>query len=275
MKIDAHHHLWQYNAEEYDWIDDSMSVIRRSFLPAELTVELTQNGIDGSVVVQARQSLEETCWLIELANQTPEIKGVVGWIDLKADDLEAQLKQFKTEPKLKGFRHVLQGEPDPFMLDDKFIAGLKLLAKYDFTYDLLVFAPQLPTAIKMLEQVPELKVVIDHIAKPDIKGSTGFTEWQQGMETLASNPTTYCKVSGMVTEADWQNWQESDFKPYMQVVFDAFGEQRIMFGTDWPVCLVAAEYSQVKAIAENYVLERNAECLEDVFGANAARFYNL
>lgn len=276
MKIDAHHHLWQYSAEEYDWIDASMSVLKKDFLIPELEKTLQENAQDGSVVVQARQSLAETHWLIELATRTDKIKGIVGWVDLKSDNLEAQLIEFKQHSKVKGFRHVLQGEPDPaFMLDAKFIAGLKLLAKHGFTYDLLVYAGQLPNAIKMLEQVPELKVVIDHIAKPDIKHHSNIAQWQANMRLLATRPQTYCKISGMVTEADWQHWQYSDLTPYLDAVFSCFEVDRIMYGSDWPVCLVAASYHRVKAIVEAYLQDNHDAYIELIFGLNACRFYQL
>ena len=276
MRIDAHQHFWLFNATEYDWIDESMSVLKRDFTPEDLRVELTNNQFNGSLVVQARQSLVETNWLIDLAQQNQHIKGVVGWIDLKDDDLEQQLIAYKNVNLVKGFRHVLQGEPDPnFMLDPKFARGLRLLAKHEFKYDLLIYANQLPTAIKMLEQIPELNVVIDHIAKPDIKGKTGFKAWQQGMEELAQNPNTFCKISGMVTEADWSNWQTSDFKPYLETIFNLFGPNRVMYGSDWPVCLVAGSYGDIKSIVESYCLEYYPEYLDQVFGLNAVNFYQL
>lgn len=276
MRIDAHQHFWLFNATEYDWIDESMSVLKRDFTPEDLRVELTNNQFNGSLVVQARQSLVETNWLIDLAQQNQHIKGVVGWIDLKDDDLEQQLIAYKNVNLVKGFRHVLQGEPDPnFMLDPKFVRGLRLLAKHEFKYDLLIYANQLPTAIKMLEQIPELNVVIDHIAKPDIKGKTGFKAWQQGMEELAQNPNTFCKISGMVTEADWSNWQTSDFEPYLETIFNLFGPNRVMYGSDWPVCLVAGSYGDIKSIVESYCLEYYPEYLDQVFGLNVVNFYQL
>lgn len=276
MRIDAHHHLWQYNPEEYDWIGDSMALLRRNFLVKDLQQTLKDNQIDGSIVVQARQSIEETNWLLSLANNTDEIKGVVGWIDLKSDTLNHQLKQCNTHRKLVGFRHVLQGESDPnFMLDESFINGLKTLEKYDYCYDLLIFAHQLPTAIEMLQHVPNLRVVIDHIAKPDLKNHSDFSRWQYGMKSLANNPNIYCKVSGMVTEAHWQNWRYEDFVPYLDTIFTLFGNERVMFGSDWPVCLVAGEYSDVKQIIHDYLSTKDRNTISNIFGANAAKFYQL
>ncbi|GAA6204560.1 amidohydrolase family protein [Thalassotalea sp. SU-HH00458] len=276
MRIDAHHHLWQYNPEEYDWIDDSMVVLKKNFLIEELQQTLANNHIDGSIAVQARQSIEETNWLLSLANSSAEIKGVVGWIDLKSETLNHQLKQCKSHKKLVGFRHVIQGETDPdFMRNDKFIHGLKALAEHGYCYDLLIYAHQLPSAIEMLAKVPDLRVVIDHIAKPNIKTGDEFSRWQYGMKTLAKNPNVYCKVSGMVTEADWQNWQYENFVPYLDTIFQYFGENRVMFGSDWPVCLVAGDYSKVKQIIHDYLSNKNQQTIGNVFGLNAAKFYQL
>lgn len=275
MKIDSHHHLWRYSEQEYDWIDDNMSVLKADFVVKELEAQLASAKIDGSIVVQARQSLEETYWLCELAQQTDTIKGIVGWVDLRSATLDADLAELKQFSKLKGFRHVLQGETDPdFMTSPDFINGLKLLEKYGYSYDLLIFSHQLPKAIEMLSHVPNLKVVIDHIAKPEIKSGEHFEQWQQGMSALAKNPNIYCKVSGMVTEADWQNWQTSDFTPYLNSVYQQFGEDRLMFGSDWPVCLVAATYKQVKSIIDEFTADKNI-AKDKVFGSNAIRFYQV
>ncbi len=276
MRIDSHHHLWQYDPVEYDWIDEDMARLKQDFLISDLKETLVNNQIDGSVVVQARQSMEETLWLLSLANECSEIKGVVGWIDLKAADLESQLTSLKPYEKLVGFRHVLQGETDPnFMLDPAFIGGLKLLAQYGFTYDLLIYADQLPTALEMLKQVPDLPVVIDHIAKPNIKTGEGFYKWKLAMESLSKNPNIYCKVSGMVTEANWHNWRYQLFIPYLTTIFECFGNGRIMFGSDWPVCLVAGEYSEIKQIIDNYLSVKDEDTLAKIFGLNAVNFYQL
>ncbi|WP_435274121.1 amidohydrolase family protein [Psychrobium sp. nBUS_13] len=276
MYIDAHHHLWNYNAAEYDWIDDSMTALKRNFLVEELEQTLHQNGFSSSIAVQARQSIEETLWLLSLAEQTELIKGVVGWIDLKSDTLTQQLDTLAHHTKLVGFRHVIQGENDPsFMENPDFIRGLKILADRGYRYDLLILAHQLPAALNMLNMVPHLHVVIDHIAKPDIKSSSDFTQWQQGMAALAKNPNCYCKLSGMVTEADWQDWTNSDLQPFMQTVWDLFGQQRIMFGSDWPVCLVAAQYQVVKQVVVDFVQAQSPTAKQLVLGDNAQRFYRL
>jgi len=276
MYIDAHHHLWNYDPVEYDWIDDSMAVLKKDFLLRDLEKTLHHNGFSSSVAVQARQSMEETVWLLALAEQTNLIKGVVGWIDLRSDTLAKQLDELAHHKKLVGFRHVIQGESDPaFMENPDFIRGLQMLADRGYRYDLLVFAHQLPAAAQMLEKVPNLHVVIDHIAKPDIKSRSDFDSWQQGMAILAHNHNCYCKLSGMVTEADWLNWLSDDFQPYMKTVWDLFGQQRIMFGSDWPVCLLASEYQQVKQLVLDFVTTQNPQANKLILGENAQRFYQL
>ena len=276
MYIDAHHHLWNYDPVEYDWIDDSMAVLKKDFLIKDLEKALHLNGFSSSIVVQARQSMEETLWLLTLAEHTDLIKGVVGWIDLQSDTLAQQLDELAKHKKLVGFRHVLQGEADPkFMQNPDFIRGLKMIADRDYRYDLLIFASQLSAAAEMLEQVPNLHVVIDHIAKPNIKSRNDFDSWQQGMAVLAHKENCYCKLSGMVTEADWLNWQSDDFHPFMQTVWDLFGQNRIMFGSDWPVCLVAAEYSEVKALVLDFINKNSPHTKDLILGQNAQKFYQL
>ena len=276
MTIDAHHHLWKYSSADYDWIDDDMSVLKQDYLLPELHKVMSDNDIQGSIVVQARQSLIETDWLLDLADASKLIKGVVGWVDLKSPDLASLLEHYQKQNKLVGFRHVIQAETDPdFMLNPKFLNGLKLLAEHKLTFDLLIFSHQLPQAIKMLEQVPDLRVVIDHIAKPEIKEAKNKQAWRDGMEALARNPNTYCKVSGMVTEADWESWKAADFEYYLEQCLLIFGERRLMFGSDWPVCLVAAEYSQIKSLVDNFFAKLDAKSRADIFDKNAKRFYQL
>jgi L-fuconolactonase len=276
MYIDAHHHLWNFDPVEYDWIDDSMSLLQRDFLVKDLEQTLTTNGFSASVAVQARQSMQETLWLLSLAETTDLIQGVVGWIDLKSDDLAQQLDELSDYSKLVGFRHVIQGETDPaFMQHPDFIRGLTLLADRGYRYDLLIFAHQLPAAAKMLAKVPHLPVVIDHIAKPDIKDKTDFEQWKKGMRILADNPACYCKLSGMVTEADWSNWKASEFQPYMKTVWELFGDERVMFGSDWPVCLVAAKYNRVKQLVCDFIDIHTPEAKDYIFGKNAQCFYQL
>ncbi|EWH08965.1 amidohydrolase 2 [Catenovulum agarivorans DS-2] len=276
MKIDSHQHFWRYNQADYGWIGEQEQVLKRDFLPSDLAPILSSNQLDACVAVQARQSDSETQWLIELANDNSFIKAVVGWIDIAADTLSEQLAQYASHPVLKGFRHVIQDEPDAnFMLRPEFIRGLKVLAKHDYCYDLLIFAKQLPQAIELVKSIPELPIVVDHIAKPEIAADIGFAQWQTYMQQIADCPNTMCKVSGMVTEADHQNWQAEDFQKYLAAVFDAFGPQRIMFGSDWPVCLLAAEYSQVKAIVEDFVKTNYPQQFAAIFGGNAQTFYRI
>jgi len=276
MYIDAHHHLWNYDPVEYDWIDDSMVVLKKDFLLKDLEKTLHHNGFSSSIAVQARQSMQETLWLLELSEQTELIKGVVGWIDLRSNTLAAQLDELAKYNKLVGFRHVIQGESDPgFMQNPDFIRGLKMLAERGYRYDLLIFAHQLPAAAEMLSHVPNLHVVIDHIAKPDIKSTSDFDTWQQGMAILAHNENCYCKLSGMVTEADWLDWTVTDLQPYMKTVWDLFSPQRIMFGSDWPVCLVAAEYQQVKQVVLDFINAQSPNATPLIMGENAKIFYQL
>jgi len=276
MRIDAHHHMWAFDPVEYDWIDDSMSVLKQDYLLKELEHTLSKNGFEGSIAVQARQSIEETLWLSDIAESTDLIKGVVGWIDIRSDSLSNELKQLKNHKKIVGFRHVIQGETDPtFMRNPDFIRGLKILAEHNYTYDLLIFAHQLPAAAKMLAQVPNLNVVIDHIAKPKIKTKAEFEQWQRGMAELAKNQNCYCKLSGMVTEADWDNWSQNDFESYLDTVFDLFGTERLMFGSDWPVCLVAGQYEAIKNIVLAYIQDRYPDSIDNIFGDNASRFYQI
>lgn len=272
--IDAHQHFWKYSPVKDAWITDDMKVIQRDFLPEDLAPVLASNGIDGCVAVQADQSEEETRFLLSLADEHDFIKGVVGWIDLRADNLSERLTFFSKYKKLKGFRHIIQGEPAGFMLDPKFIQGVKTLADFNFTYDLLVYHHQLPEAIQFVQQLPEVKIVVDHLAKPSIR--TGdIAAWKRDIVSLAAYNNIHCKVSGMVTEADWQSWKPSDFIPYLDVLFNAFGADRILYGSDWPVCLLAASYKQQLSIAQTYLSTFSEHEKLLVMGGNARKFYNL
>lgn len=277
MFVDAHQHFWQYSASEYAWIGEQESVLQRDFLPQDLSPILADHSIDGCVAVQARQSEQETRWLLELAEQHAIIKGVVGWVDLRDDNLAAKLASYGNNPWLKGFRHVLQDEPDPnFMLDTKFVRGLGVLADNNYCYDILVYASQLPQTLALVvKQLTNLPLVIDHIAKPQIATNSATDSWKEHIYQLASYSNVFCKVSGMVTEADHQHWEQAQFTQYLDVVFDAFGPDRIMFGSDWPVCMLAADYAQVKKIVADYVNQQYPDYFEQVFGLNACQFYQL
>ncbi|GGD61058.1 amidohydrolase [Emticicia aquatilis] len=275
MTIDSHQHFWTFDPIRDSWITDDMSVIQRNFYPEDLQSTLQQNGIDACVAVQADQSLAETRFLLDLAAKNNFVKAVVGWIDLQADDIDEQLSEWKSEKKLAGFRHVLQAEPNvDYMLRPNFLRGISKLKKYGFTYDVLIFPKHLATAQKFVAQFPDQPFVLDHIAKPYIKAGL-IDEWERDIKALSKFENLQCKVSGIITEADWENWTYEQIKPYLEVVFDAFGTGRIMFGSDWPVCLVAGEYSQVKEIIDTYTKDFSASEKAKVFGENAAKFYEI
>jgi L-fuconolactonase len=274
MRIDAHQHFWIYNQREYDWIDETMAAIRHDFLPADLQRELENTGFAGSVVVQVRQTLDETRWLLELAENNPFILGVVGWVDLRSPRVHADLQSFAGKSKLVGIRHIVQSEPDDFLLDPDFLRGISMLQEFDLAYDLLIYTKHLPLAAEFVKRFPRQRFVLDHLAKPPIR-SGAIDLWARGMRELASFPNVHAKVSGLVTEADWQGWKPEDLRPYLDVAFESFGAQRLMIGSDWPVCTVAASYAQVVNLVKDYTSRYTAEEREAVFGGNAASFWRL
>jgi L-fuconolactonase len=275
MRIDSHQHFWKYNSVKDAWITDDMKVIQRDFMPHDLLHLLEENNLNGCVAVQADQSEEETEFLLQLAEENDFIKGVVGWVDLRADNVEERLKHYSKYKKIKGFRHIVQGEADEnFLLQEDFCSGIAKLEKYNFTYDILIFPKHLPVAIEFVKQFPNQKFVIDHLAKPDFK-QNDFSIWEKGIREIASCPNVYCKVSGLVTEADWNNWTEADFTYCLNVVTEAFGINRLMFGSDWPVSLLAASYVQSCDIVENYFLKFSTEEQDRIWGKNTLVFYNL
>ncbi len=275
MHIDAHQHFWIYRAEEYDWIDESMAPLRRDFLPGDLAPERHEAGFHGSIAVQARQSLEETRWLLELADGDPSIMGVVGWVDLRSPDVQSQLEAFSRNSKLVGVRHVVQAEPnDRFMLEEDFLRGISLLERFDLTYDILIYPRHLAVAAEFVKNFPRQRFVLDHLAKPYIK--TGEIDpWAAGIRKLAEFPNVSCKLSGLVTEADWKSWQPEQITPYISVAFEAFGPDRLMIGSDWPVCRVAGTYGRVMDIVKAYLAQYSSEVQEGVLGGNAQRFWKL
>ncbi len=274
MRIDAHQHFWNYNPKKHDWIDENMKAIRKDFLTDDLLPLLKENNFDGCVAVEADQTETETEFLINLAANNNFIQGVVGWVDLKADNIQERLSHFKQFEILKGFRHVLQNEEPDFMLESKFLNGINALQEHNYTYDILIFPQQLNASIKLVKKNPNQKFVIDHIAKPYIKhGLIGH--WKRDIELIAKFENVYCKISGMVTEADYENWQASDFLPYLDTVVNAFGTKRIMYGSDWPVCLVAATYKEMLDVVGNYFNSFSETEQEDLFGKNAQNFYHL
>lgn len=275
MTIDSHQHFWTYNAQTHDWINDEMSVIQRDFLPSDLEPILKQNNIDGCVAVQADQSESETDFLLDLAEKNSIIKGIVGWVDLLADDVYERLEHYAQFEKIKGFRHIVQGESDSeFMLRPKFKNGITELSANDFTYDILIYHFQLEQAINLVKLFPDQKFVIDHIAKPDIK-SGEYAAWQINIKKIALHQNVYCKVSGMVTEGEWQGWKTSDFKIYLDTVVKAFGTDRLMYGSDWPVCLVAGNYEEQLNIVQDYFSSFSTLEKKKIMGGNAIKFYKL
>jgi L-fuconolactonase len=275
MRIDTHQHFWKYNPTEYSWITDQMKVLKRDFLPGDLLQELKGIGFDGSVAVQARQSIEETRWLLDIAGKNEFVKGVVGWIDLRSEDCENQLKEFVINRKFAGVRHVLQDEPDDrFMLSEPFLKGISRLGKYNLVYEILILPKHLPYAEELVRRFPEQQFVLDHIAKPFIKKGT-ITPWKDDIHKLAKHPNVSCKISGMVTEANWLSWKKEDFLPYLDVVMDAFGPSRLMIGSDWPVCTVSSSYKVTMKLVIDYLLSLNQANRDLILGLNAVRIYKL
>jgi L-fuconolactonase len=275
MTIDSHQHFWQYEPAKHEWIDDTMAVIRSDFMPDDLQKIYQENGIDGCVAVQADQTLVETDFLLELSKENDFIKGIVGWVDLRAQNIEEVLNHYSQFEKIKGFRHVVQGEPDHnFLMRPNFLRGIKALEKYNFTYDILIFPHQLGATLELVKRFPNQRFVIDHIAKPYIKD--GFYEgWANLMLAVGQQKNVYCKLSGMITEADYQSWTPQQIKPYMELVLRAFGSDRIMFGSDWPVCLVAGNYKTVKQLITDFVANLTPKEQDSIMGGNAIKFYNL
>lgn len=274
MKIDAHQHFWQYDPVRDTWIDESMKKIRRDFMPDDLFPLLEKTGIDGTVAVQADTSEKETQFLLTLAEKYGFIKGVVGWADLTSPNLEERLEHFSQFDRLKGFRHILQSEPDGFMTDDAFVHGLKKLHNYGYTYDILIYENQLDECIDLLSRLPEMDLVIDHIAKPRIRDRS-FRDWASRMKIVAGFQNVKVKLSGLVTEADMQHWDEDDFTPYLESCLEYFGPDRLMTGSDWPVCLLAAEYEEVIGIVDWFSGGLSTSEYEAITGGTATEFYSL
>jgi L-fuconolactonase len=272
--IDTHQHFWKYDPVNYSWINDEMQVIRRDFLPGDLAVVVNEEKLLGTVAVQADQTEAETDWLLQLAAKNDFIKGVVGWVDLRSSHIEERLQHYQQFSKLKGFRHVLQGEEPSFMLQERFLNGISKLNEYGFAYDILIFPQHLEAALQLVKQFPQQRFVVDHVAKPTIKDGK-IDEWKTGMQQLAKHNNVYCKISGMVTEADWKNWTAEQLKPYIDVVVESFGIDRIMYGSDWPVCLVASSYNKWIETVKEYFSTYSAEDQEKVFSGNAIKFYQL
>src|SRR5690606_25470987 len=275
MIIDSHQHFWQYEPAKHAWIDDAMAIIRKDFEPSDLATVYKEHGVDGCVAVQADQTIAETDFLLKLSDEHDFIKGVVGWIDLRDANLQNQLEAYQSKQKLKGFRHVVQGEADPnFLLRPNFLSGISLLEKYNYTYDILIFPHQLGATLEFVKRFPNQKFIIDHIAKPYIKDGF-FDGWAVLMREIGKQKNVFCKVSGMITEADYNLWTPEQIEPYMQLVLEAFGPERLLFGSDWPVCLVAGNYQQVKSLVTDFISKLSESEQKQITGMNAMKFYNL
>jgi L-fuconolactonase len=277
MRIDAHQHFWRYDPPHYGWIDDTMAALRRDHLPADAQREMRRAGFDACVAVQARQTLEETRWLLALADTHPFIAGVVGWIDLQSADARVGLEEVANHPRLVGVRHIVQSEPDDrFMLRPAFCAGLALLEEFGLAYDILVYSRQLPVATELADRFPSQRFVLDHLGKPGIRaGARAIAGWSRDLRTLAARPNVWAKLSGLITEADWTRWTPEAIRPYLDVAFDAFGAERLMIGSDWPVCTVAGDYGRTMNVVIDYLVDRPACDRDAVLGGTAQRFWNL
>jgi len=273
--IDAHHHFWRYTPEEYGWMDDSMVVLRRDFLPGDLAAELAPAGIQGVVSVQARQTQEETRWLLDHAARHDFIRGVVGWAPLAQQGIEEVLSELAGNPKLVALRHVVQAEPDDsFILREDFNAGIRTLRQFGLGYDILIFEKHLPQTIRFVDRHPDQVFVVDHIAKPRIREGI-LSPWRENIRELAKRPQVYCKLSGLVTEADPANWSRSTLAPYIETVLEAFGPARLMFGSDWPVCLLGVTYAGWMELAREAVPALSPAEKARIFGGTAKEAYRL
>ncbi len=274
MIIDAHQHFWKYDPVRDAWMDESMQAIRKDFLPSDLKPIFDQHNIDGCVAVQADQSEEETRFLLNLAEQHPFVKAVVGWVDLQADNMEERLEHFSGYKNLVGFRHILQAEDPEKMLEPNFLRGIGALLNFGFTFDILIYPRHLDAAIELVRQFTEQKFVVDHMAKPNIKKGD-FDSWAPKFEDLAGMDNVWCKISGLITEADWNSWSPDELRPYLDFTFEKFGTKRLLYGSDWPVCLLAGSYKQVYELIEDYLAAFSDDEKRDVMGENALEFYGI
>lgn len=275
IRLDAHQHFWRYSPEEYGWIGEGMEVLRRDFLPADLEPLLAAEGIDGSIAVQAAHDVAETRWLCALARESNRVKGVVGWADLVDEKVERDLEELTSESTLVGIRHVAQDEPDErFLSREPFVEGVAKLARHDLVYDILVYERQLPAAIELARRLPDQPFVLDHIAKPRI-ASGELEPWATRIRELATCDNVTCKLSGLVTEADWAAWNAEQFTPYLDVVLEAFGPERLMLGSDWPVCLLAGNYAEVIGLARSALASLSTDEAAAIEGGTAARVYSI
>jgi L-fuconolactonase len=273
MRLDSHQHFWKYDPAQYPWMTEKLARLRRDFLPPDLEPLLQAANLDGCIAVQARQTIEESRWLLQLADQYPIIKGVVGWVDLRAPDVEKDLGELSKNPKFVGVRHVAQDEPDDrFLVGADFLRGISKLKQFDLAYDILIFPKQLSAAIELVDRFPEQRFVLDHIAKPPIR--EGLIEpWRTHIHELAKADNVFCKLSGMVTEAAWDNWRETDFHPFLDIVCDSFGPNRLMYGSDWPVSTLAGDYMSIFSIVDRWSKSFAASNRDGIFGGTCGNFY--
>lgn len=274
LQVDTHQHFWTYDPDRYAWIDDRMTALRRDFLPPDARREMDAARVGACVAVQAQQTLDETASLLALSDQFPFIIGVVGWVDLQAPDVDAQLAGVADHPRLVGVRHVVQDEPDGFLERPAFRRGLARLERLDLTYDLLVYARQLPGAVAVARAFPRQRFVLDHLGKPDVRGGE-YQAWRGELNQLAALPNVCCKLSGLVTEADWHTWTPAQLRPYLDAALDAFGPDRLMIGSDWPVCTLAAGYKDVIDLARDAIGEYSVAEQERMLGGTACEFWNI
>lgn len=273
MRVDSHVHFWRYSAAEYAWIDSTMTPLQRDFMPEDAWREMQPAGMDACVAVQVRQTLDESRWLLALADEYAFIAGVVGWVDLRAGDVDAQIESVK-HPKLVGVRHIVQAEPDGFLQDEYFRRGVARLERHGLAYDILIYARQLAAAIDFATAFPDGRFVLDHLGKPDIRAN-GFDGWRRDLDRIAALPNVVAKLSGLVTEADWNRWTIEDLHRYVNAALDAFGPDRLMIGSDWPVCTLAGQYGEVLDVVRSAISGRPAEEQDAIFGGTAQRFWGL
>ena len=274
MTIDSHVHFWNFDAVRDSWITDEMKILRQDHLPGHLSSLLSNNDIEGCVAVQAVQSEAETFFLSGLSKTNPFIKAVIGWVDLQDEHIDQRLEYFSGFPEIKGWRHIVQAEPDDFLAGYKFKRGIRALAAFNYTYDLLLYHHQLKQGLEFVSRFPEQKFVIDHCAKPDI-GNKRMDDWKMYMKEIASCPNVYCKLSGLLTETKWNDWAPADFYPYLDTVFELFGTDRLLFGSDWPVLQLSGTYGQWKDLLLGYMEKYPETDRQKIFGLNAIKFYNL
>lgn len=274
MRVDSHQHFWRYSPQTHGWLDERMAPLRRDFMPEDAERELARFGFDGAIAVQAAQTLDETEFLLGLAAAHPFVVGVVGWVDLRAPDVSSVLGELARRPAFKGVRHVAQSEPSGFLADASFRAGVKQLAQFDLSYDVLVFAHQLPEVVDFAASLPEVRFVLDHLAKPKVR-SAELEPWRTQLSRVAELPNVCCKLSGLVTEAAWKAWQPTQLAPFIDAAVELFGTNRLLVGSDWPVCTLAGSCREVMRVFDDYFANFSASERAAIFGENAAREYRI